>query len=245
MRLDKFIANNSSYSRTDVKKLIRQKAVSINGEVVTSPASTVSEHCSVSVLGLPIHAYQPLYIMLNKPVGYVSANKDNLNPVLVELIRTENYAGPGSASSAHAESRRSELQIAGRLDMDTTGLVLLTSDGDWNHLVTSPRKNCFKRYRVTLSTPITKSAITQLESGVELHGENKPTLPAIVEFVSEREIILSIQEGKFHQVKRMMHKVGNEVSALHREAIGHIELDTSLSSGQWRYLTETELSGFL
>lgn len=237
MRLDKYIANNSEYSRSDAKKLIRSKLVSVFDEISTNPAQDVTENAQVTVRGTLITAYAPLFLMLNKPQGYLCANKDSMHPVVLDLLQNENNHGI-------EPSRRHELQIAGRLDIDTTGLVLLTTDGDWNHRITSPRKDCFKRYRVTLKSPITTEAIKQLEEGVLLHGESKITMPAKIDVIAEKDVRLYIQEGKFHQVKRMFLKVGNEVIKLHREAIGHIELDPNLPEGQWRPLTRTETEGF-
>lgn len=246
MRLDKFIANNSAYSRTDVKRLLANKAITKNGVLIKSAATAVALDDVINVHDEQIEAILPLYIMLNKPINYVCANKDNLHSVVVDLITEANALrleteAVDTAIKCPASYRTKALQIAGRLDVDTTGLVLLTDNGDWNHRITSPKMDCFKRYRVTLEQEITEDAVQQLTNGVMLHGETKPTKPAAVKVLASHEIVLSIQEGKFHQVKRMLHKVGNEVKSLHREAMGQIELDPALKAGKWRHLTKEEI----
>ncbi|MDO6421265.1 pseudouridine synthase [Saccharophagus degradans] len=238
MRLDKFIANNSSYSRTEVKRLIKNKTVCVDKKITTDAGFTVTSQNTIRIDGEIIEAIKPLYIMLNKPTGYVCANKDNIHSPVVDLI-TEQHAL--QSDQTPPKYRAQSLQIAGRLDVDTTGLVLLTDNGDWNHRVTSPKKACFKRYRVNLEKPLDDTAIKLLCEGVMLHGEKAATLPATVELISNTEVLLSIQEGRFHQVKRMFVKVGNCVVKLHREAIGTIELDTNLKPGQWRHLTNEEI----
>lgn len=238
MRLDKFIANNSSYSRTEVKRLIKNKTVSVDNKVTTDSGFAVTNQNTIRIDGEIIEAIKPLYIMLNKPTGYVCANKDNIHSPAVDLI-TEQQAL--QSDQTPPKYRAQSLQIAGRLDVDTTGLVLLTDNGDWNHRVTSPKKVCFKRYRVSLEKPLDTHAIAALSEGVLLHGEKTATLPAKVELVNNTEVLLSIQEGRFHQVKRMFVKVGNCVVKLHREAIGSIELDINLQPGQWRHLTKEEI----
>jgi len=134
------------------------------------------------------------------------------------------------------------LTIAGRLDADTTGLVLITSDGQWNHRITSPKKECGKRYRVQLVAPLAANAEQLLAEGLMLHNESKPTKPAQLERMSDTEVLLTISEGKYHQVKRMFAALGNRVTGLHREQIGAITLDSELAPGQWRNLTADEIT---
>ena len=140
-----------------------------------------------------------------------------------------------------------DLHIAGRLDADTTGLVLVTDDGRWSHNIISPKKNCPKVYRVDLRNVITleKSAelIERFKCGLQLQGEDQLTLPAVLEILSEKQVLLTITEGKYHQVKRMFAAVGNKVVGLHRQQIGDINLDVGL--GEWRYLSDGEVSSFL
>jgi 16S rRNA pseudouridine516 synthase len=133
------------------------------------------------------------------------------------------------------------LHIAGRLDVDTTGLVLITSDGQWSHKITSPKKDCGKRYLVELAEPIDDSLIQVFADGVELRNEDELTKPALLDIIDSTHVRLTISEGKYHQVKRMFAAVGNRVVNLHREAVGDIELNTDLAAGEWRFLTDAEM----
>lgn len=230
MRLDKYVATVTDYSRTDVKKLIKHGEVTINQSYVTNPAQHInpeSDHIALS--GQQLSNISSRYYMLYKPEGVVCANNDADNPTVIDFID---------------EPQVHKLQIAGRLDKDTTGLVLLTDDGQWNHCVTSPRKNCFKTYIVTLATPITQQALEQLTEGVMLNGEQKPTRPAQASLIDSHRIKLAIQEGKYHQVKRMMGAVGNRVTGLFRHSIGPILLDPLLKPGEYRPLNVEEINYF-
>ena len=136
-----------------------------------------------------------------------------------------------------------ELHIAGRLDADTTGLILITDDGRWTFNITLPTNDCKKVYRVGLSKPLHPHLIDQFNQGIQLQGEAKLTLPATLVQLAEKEVLLTITEGKFHQVKRMFAAVGNRVVKLHREQIGEVILDVEL--GKWRYLTPLEVASFV
>lgn len=184
----------------------------------------------VTLDGQSIEPPGPRYFMLHKPAGYVSATVDAAHPTALELLR--------------GEPRCLDLQIAGRLDRDTTGLLLLTDDGDWNHRLTSPARQCEKVYRVQLRDPLSAQAIAQLEAGILLRGEQRPTRPArvaITDQTDRRQVLLTILEGKYHQVKRMFAATGNLVLGLHRESIGGITLDPSLGPGEYRPLTAAEV----
>jgi len=169
--------------------------------------------------------------MLNKPPGYICATQDSQHPTVIDIIHEPQY-------------RQQALQIVGRLDKDTTGLVLITTDGQWNHAITSPRRHCIKQYIVSLADSITDTMVANLTKGVCLHNEPHPTLPATVEVLTSTRLRLGIQEGRYHQVKRMLAAVGNHVTALHREQIGDIVLDSHLQSGQYRLLRDREVSAF-
>ena len=182
-------------------------------------------HERVALSGKLLNLPGERYLMMNKPAGVVSATTDSDHPTALDLL-------PSDVTR--------NLHIAGRLDADTTGLLLLTTDGKWSHRVTSPRTDCPKTYRVTLSEPLTDAAAQQLERGVELHNDPKPTRPAGVKVLEERIIELTISEGRYHQVKRMLAAVGNHVDALHRLRIGKVELDTALGPGEYRELTPEE-----
>lgn len=228
MRLDKFIASVTDYSRTDVKRSIKQHQVLVNHQVASNAAAHIDPNIdTVHFHGQALGTLAPRYFMLHKPQGTICATEDSEHPTVLDLIDEPN---------AH------QLQIAGRLDKDTTGLVLLTDDGQWNHRITTPKKKCYKSYHVSLAEPLSAEAIQQLEHGIQLHHEKHPTLPAKVTLIKEKQIQLSIQEGKYHQVKRMLAAVNNHVIALHRLQIGDIVLDPTLDAGDYRALSATEIN---
>lgn len=227
MRLDKYISNATDLSRTEAKRLIKSGDVSIDEKAATSGSQKVSTDHSVTINGSPITLLVDRYFMMNKPAGVVSATKDNTNPTAIDLIY---------------EHRNQKLQIAGRLDIDTTGLLLITDDGQWNHIVTSPRTDCKKIYLVELENPVGEDYQRKLEAGIALEGEKRRCLPATMEVIDDHHIRLTISEGKYHQVKRMMTSLGNEVVNLHRLKIGGIELDPELEPGDYRPLTDEEIA---
>ncbi len=227
MRLDKFIGAVTDLSRRQIQAVVKAGAVQVNGEPVYSAARQVDIDDQINVDGQLLSAPKPRYLMLHKPAGYVCANSDGDHPTVIDLL---------DIPRAHT------LQIVGRLDVDTTGLVLLTDDGQWNHRMTSPRRDCSKIYHLTTADPIDPSAVDRFAEGVSLQGEKKPTLPAHLEILGQCEARLHLKEGKYHQVKRMFATLGNRVTSLHREAIGKIHLDTRLAPGEYRALTPGEIS---
>ncbi len=229
MRIDKFIGNNSALSRSLIHVAIKRGLVTCNGERVNKTNAIMNETDVVRLSDKTIESIQTRYLMLYKPAGYVCANTDGEHATVLDLIDLP---------------RKDSLQIAGRLDLDTTGLVLITDDGQWNHLLTSPKKSCNKCYCVTTADPISEATASIFNAGIMLHGESKLTLPAQLTLISSHQARLEIQEGKYHQVKRMFAAVGNRVLALHRERIGNITLDNQLSPGEYRALTDIEISGF-
>ena len=226
MRLDKFISNSTAFSRSQAKFAIRGGKVKIDGIVTKNAAQQVTDESDVEYMGVSINKAQPRYIMLNRPAGVVCANKDKDHETIFDTLFVP---------------RADTLHVAGRLDIDTTGLVLITDDGQWLHQITSPKHNHKKVYLVDLDSDITENQIRILTEGVQLKKEAKRSLPAEVEVVTEKQIRLTISEGKYHQVKRMMAAVGNHVVKLHREKIAHIVLDESLELGKSRELTEEEI----
>ena len=226
MRLDKLLSNASNLTRSQASKAIRKGDVTVDGIVAQKGNQQVGEENQVCFIGISIKEPKPRYYMLNKPKGCVSANKDKHSLTVFDYLSV---------------ARREKLHVAGRLDKDTTGLMLITDDGQWSHCLTSPKHNHLKSYRVTLDCPLSLEARAKLEIGLLLEGEKRVTKPAIVESITSQVIRLRISEGKYHQVKRMMLAVGNEVIDLHRESIGNIDLDQSLSEGEWRHLTADEI----
>jgi 16S rRNA pseudouridine516 synthase len=226
MRLDKFLSQNSDSSRSLIQQAIKAGRVSVNDVIAKKGDQKLLGDEIITFDGKQVEAFHTRYLMLHKPLGYVCANSDSDYPVVVDLIRLPRWQ---------------ELQIVGRLDIDTTGLVLLTDDGQWNHRITSPRHECDKIYRVTTANPLSADTAELFAAGVQLHGEKAPTRPAQLELISSHEARLKIHEGKYHQVKRMFAAAGNLVVALHRESIGNIQLDPALAPGEYRALTAEEI----
>jgi len=227
MRLDKFLSDNSELSRSRIQIAIKQKQVTVDGIIAKKGEQKIRGDELVTLNDTAIAPVPIRYVMLHKPIGYVCANKDSEHPTVLDLIDLPH---------------KHNLQIVGRLDIDTTGLVLLTEDGDWNHRVTAPRRHCLKVYQLTTTEPIPTTAIAEFMAGVQLNGEPQLTLPAQLELLSSHKARLTIQEGKYHQVKRMFAALGNRVTQLHRESIGDIHLDPALSPGQYRSLTLSEIN---
>ncbi|MCG9639906.1 pseudouridine synthase [Vibrio sp. Isolate34] len=227
MRLDKYLCKSTDLTKPEAIERIHNGDVSVNGEVVLNESIQVHESNTILLNGdvLTLRAFR--YILMHKPAGTICSNIDEVYPSLFNHLEVD---------------KASELHIAGRLDADTTGLVLITDDGRWSFNITLPTKSCKKVYRVTLSRDIKDDVADKFEAGVQLQGEKNPTRPAELEVISPKEVLLTITEGKFHQVKRMFAAVGNRVVGLHREQIGEVSLD--VEEGQWRYLTEDEVSSF-
>ena len=226
MRLDKFICDCTGLTRSQAGKSIRQGLVSINGEPVKQAARQVSVTDQVELDGEPLQLIGPRYIMLHKPAGYVCANDDPEHPIVFTLLD---------------EPLVERLHTVGRLDLDTTGLLLLTDDGQWSHRLSSPKHHVAKTYRVWTADPIPADAIAQFAAGVMLRGEKEPTKPAQLELVATHEALLTIHEGRYHQVKRMFAAIGNKVERLHRERIGALQLPADLAEGEYRFLNEQEI----
>ena len=226
MRIDKYIANCGYASRKDVKKLIKQGAVTVNGEVCKKAEAQVDEGGIVCVNGERLVYREFVYLMLNKPQGYVSAVFDKKYPVVTDLV-DEEYA-------------HFEVFPVGRLDIDTEGFLILTSDGQFAHEMTSPKKNVYKRYFARVDKPMEESDIEEFANGMEFKEFTAKS--ARLEITDNPcEVYIEIAEGKFHQVKRMCERVGKNVVYLKRVAIGNVGLDESLPLGGVRELTPQEL----
>jgi len=230
MRLDKYLSQSTGFSRKEIKKMLHKGLFSVDGEVVKNGALHVSLDSQILMDGYPVDAPGEKYIMLYKPEGVVCSNDDGTHPTVVSLIELP---------------RADELHICGRLDVDTTGLVLLTSNGKWAHRVTSPKHKTGKLYRVGTADPIDASAVEKFNQGLMLDRERFRTKPATMEILSEREALVTLTEGRYHQVKRMFAAIGNRVVSLHRERVGAIELDEMLEPGEYRFLTEEEVASVL
>lgn len=228
MRLDYFVAHAAALSRRDARRHILAGRIQVEGLDNPRADSQLSGQ-SVWLNGQLLTLPGERYLMLHKPAGYVSSTSDHDGASVLQFLPVE---------------VRRNLHLVGRLDADTTGLLLLTTDGAWSHRITSPKSDCPKCYQVTLVDDFSDQQKAQLEQGVLLKGEAKATLPAAVSVLSPRCIELQIQEGRYHQVKRMLAAVGNHVSGLHRVAIGSLRLPEDLAAGQWRALTVEEVALF-
>ena len=228
MRLDKYVAKSTELTKIEAAELIRSGEVMVNGEVALIESTQVHEDNQITLNDQVLTARAFRYILMNKPAGTICSNIDEAYPSLFNYIDVD---------------RVSELHIAGRLDADTTGLVLITDNGRWSFNITRPTQHCEKVYRVGLSKCIADDVVAKFEQGVMLHGEQQLTLPARLQIITANEVLLTITEGRYHQVKRMFFAVGNRVASLHREKIGKVQLD--VEEGQWRYLSNEEVQSFL
>lgn len=232
IRLDKYLADMGLGTRQEVKQKIRKGMVSVNHETITSPDYKIREGMDlVSAEGKIITYTAYEYYMLNKPAGVVSATEDSHAPTVIDLIK---------------KKQRKDLFPVGRLDKDTEGLLLITNDGDLAHRLLAPRRHVDKTYYAKIKGWVAKEDVRIFAEGLNIgeHGKEERTMPAVLEILSsaeESEIRLTIQEGKYHQVKRMFKALGKEVLYLKRERMGTLILDTDLNPGEYRKLTEEEL----
>lgn len=228
MRLDKFLSRTAGLTRSEAKQALRKHTVTVNGRAVTDGAQKIAEDTDRIMLGQTLLTYTRFrYYLLNKPAGYVTATEDSREATVFELLNG-------------VDTRK--LFPVGRLDKDTEGLLLLTDDGALSHQLLSPKKHVDKTYLVRLSVPLAPDALMLLERGVDI-GDDTPTLPAKVETLSDRELLLTIHEGRFHQIKRMVAAVGSEVCYLKRLSMGTLSLPEELACGSFRELTEDEITG--
>ena len=225
MRLDKFICDSSRYSRSEIRKLVRYRAVTVNGTVAPSADTQVAESDEVRLNGKVIRYRKYIYLMLNKPQGYLSATEDKHDPVVIDLVPEE--------------WKHFQVFPVGRLDKDTEGLLLLTNDGQFDHALMSPKKKVMKRYYAELDLPAETADAELFRAGMEF--PEFTAQPAVLEITDDpRKVYIEIAEGKFHQVKRMCQRVGKEVLFLKRVKIGALALDETLQPGEMRELTPEE-----
>ncbi len=236
MRLDKLLAHTGFGTRKEVKKIIKDGYIEVNGEIQKNVGLKVDpEIDDIRVGGERIYYEEFVYFMLNKPAGVISATEDYMHETVIDLLEPAD-----SVQDPHP---------VGRLDMDTEGLLILTNDGQLTHQLTSPKKQVDKEYYALIEGIVTEEDIKTFNEGIVLIEEDEEytTMPATLEIVSvdedanESEINVTIQEGKFHQVKRMFHAVGKEVLYLKRVRMNELKLDESLPLGEYRRLTEEEL----
>lgn len=230
LRIDKVISNQTGYSRSDVKKLIKSKKVKVNGIFVGKPEFKVDvDKDLINVNGIDLVVKRNVYLVMNKPKGYISATEDRSMSTILDLLSMD--------------YRNRNVFPVGRLDKDTTGLIILTDDGDFAHSILSPKKDSKKIYDVVLDIPVTDEMAIGFEKGVSLvDGKCKP---AKLEKVDEYRALVTLTEGKYHQVKRMFGCYKAKVVELKRIQIGNFKLPDNLLEGEYRELTEVELDMLL
>ncbi|UCZ52339.1 rRNA pseudouridine synthase [Bacillus shivajii] len=230
MRTDKLLANMGYGSRKEVKKLLKKGGLLVNGEKVTDGKTHIDpENDVIEVFGEKVEYKSFIYLMMNKPQGVISATEDISEETVIDILEPEDVIF--------------EPFPVGRLDKDTTGLLLLTNDGKLAHQLTSPKKKVDKTYRVHIDAPLEEGDKEALEAGVVL-DDGYETKPAKLEYINGESgtvVNLTITEGKFHQVKRMFEARGRKVVALKRESMGPLSLDPNLDLGTYRELTDEEI----
>lgn len=230
MRLDKFLGACGCGSRTDAKRAIRKGAVSVNGVAAKAADMAIDpEHDTVTFCGAPVVYRKYVYIMMNKPEGVVSATEDGRERTVLDLLPSD--------------VRRAGMFPCGRLDKNTLGLILLTDNGELGHRLLSPKHHVTKVYRFRSRFPISQEDATRFENGLTLE-DGYETLPAKIELVGNGdEGYITLTEGKYHQIKRMLEALDNRITYLERVSFGCLRLDDCLARGEWRYLTEAEIEG--
>ncbi|HVJ46367.1 MAG TPA: pseudouridine synthase [Luteolibacter sp.] len=227
MKLDRLVAKHDSMGRNRAKVLIAAGRVKVAGEAILKMDHEVDRFTAVELDGMRINAPERrLHIMLHKPIGVVSATVDAEHQTVIDLIDD-----PDKAS----------LHLVGRLDRNTSGLMLLTNDGRWSKALMDPDRKVPKVYLVETSDPIPPEAVAKFADGFYLHTEDLTTRPAHLEILGERLARLTIHEGRYHQVKRMFHRIENRVVKLHRESVGSITLPEDLAPSEWRMLEPAEI----
>ncbi len=226
MRLDKFLCELNIGTRSQVKELIKRGNVSVNGMIVNKSDTAVNEFSDdIMFKGEKLYYRKYVYIIINKPAGVVTATRDKNLPTVMDLIKPLPVK---------------DMSPVGRLDRDTTGLLLITNDGELSHRLLSPKYHVDKTYYVSCEHSLSADDSNKLCEGVDI-GDEDITLPARIEKIDELHINLTIHEGRFHQVKRMLEAVGNKVTSLKRVSFGPIDLPSDLGEGEWRELTEDEI----
>ncbi|MEH6471924.1 MAG: pseudouridine synthase [Halopseudomonas sp.] len=226
MRLDRFLSNLPQGSRKQARHWLIAKQVRVDGQVVTDPLHPVTPFSHIKLENQLLQSRQPRYFMLNKPPGYLSATTDPEHPTALQLLD---------------EPEHEQLHIAGRLDRNSSGLLLITDDGRWSRSLTEPDKRIAKVYLVETEDPIHPDTAQRFAEGIYFGYEDITTKPVQLEQLDARLVRLTLYEGRYHQIKRMFGRFRNKVVALHRESVGAITLDSMLAPGEYRSLTTREI----
>ncbi|WP_394199803.1 pseudouridine synthase [Shewanella waksmanii] len=225
-RLDRFISQQKQIARKQVRLLVAQGQIWVDGVVAKDVAQLIDEFSHIRLNDEVLQAQSPIYLMLHKPVGVVCATVDAQHKTVIDLID---------------HPQKQQLHIVGRLDLNTSGLVLLTNDSRWSKRLMSPENKVAKRYRVTLAHPLSDQYIAAFAAGMWFEYEKITTLPAKLEIIDDFTAEVILTEGKYHQIKRMFGRFRNPVVALHRYAVGNMRLSDDLLVGESRSLTEQEV----
>jgi len=226
-RLDRFLAQYCQISRKDVRLMLAKNRVKINGVLAHDIDEIIDTFSHITLDGQVIQANSAHYIMLNKPVGVVSATQDSQHKTVIDLLE---------------QPFKNELHIVGRLDLNTSGLVLLTNDSRWSERLTLPEHKISKRYIVSLKNKLHTEYISAFAEGMYFGFEDITTKPAKLTIINDYQAEVELIEGRYHQIKRMFGRFQNAVTALHRASIGNLPLDSELSAGQSRILTSVEVN---
>jgi 16S rRNA pseudouridine516 synthase len=228
MKLSRFLYHHTPHGKYEVRRILAAGRVTVEGEVERDSQYEIGDFTQVALDGELLRDEVAVYLMLNKPAGYLSATTDPQHPTVMELV-----------------DEPQTLHIAGRLDRASTGLLILTNDGKWSRQLTEPKEGVPKVYLITTADPITEETHTKFEEGIYFAYEDLTTQPAELEVIEPNKARLTIYEGRYHQIKRMFHAVGNRITSLHRLSMGDIHLDPDLESGKYRYLTIEEVASIL
>jgi 16S rRNA pseudouridine516 synthase len=226
-RLDRFISSRVGVNRRDVRALLASGRVCLNGQAAREINQVVDQFSHITLDGEVLQDFAATYLMLNKPRGVVSATRDDKHRTVIDLLDEDMASG---------------LHIAGRLDYNSTGLLLLTNDGRWSRRLACGNNPVQKVYRVTLEQPLTEQYVDAFAQGMYFPFEDITTRPVSLRILSDRSAELRLTEGRYHQIKRMFGRFNNKVLTLHRIAIGNVTLDAELGQGEYRPLTQVELA---
>lgn len=227
-RLDRFVSGHTGMNRRAVRALLASGRIGLNGRAAREINQVVDQFSHITLDGQVLQDHAAMYLMLHKPRGVVSATRDDRHRTVIDLL------------DAHMAN---DLHIAGRLDFNSTGLLLLTNDGRWSRKLASAQHPVEKVYRVTLEHALSEHYIEAFAQGMHFPYENITTRPVILTVLSDHSAELRLTEGRYHQIKRMFGRFNNKVLTLHRIAIGNVSLDPALTAGQYRPLTQVEVDG--
>jgi len=233
IRLDRFISQKLNISRGDVRLMLAQKRICVDDLLASNIEQIINDFSVVKFDNKIMQNNKPCYLMLHKPVGVVSATKDQQHKTVIDLLKASGLVSLETCESLH---------IVGRLDLNTSGLILLTNDSRWSHYLTSPENKVIKKYRVTLANQLSTDYIQAFKQGMYFSYEDITTKPALLEIVSDNVADVYLTEGRYHQIKRMFGRFRNPVVKLHRIAIGNLSLCNDLTVGASRLLTNEELA---